>query len=222
MWIAHYASGLVAKPFAPRVPLSLLTLAGALPDVIFFLLQFFGIETFNLDASLIPRGCFPYSNDYPYSHSLLGMALAGVALAALYKSTTTRLVTGKDLAAIVAASASHFLLEWPSHRTDIKITPHDSYALGAGMFDHTVVTFFVECAIFLAGLWAYTSFSPMATKAGYKTHRNRLPGIVLFLIGAQAHFSFGSAPTSETRWVHAPLFLGQVLASCWLLGKLES
>ncbi len=60
------------------------------------------------------------------------------------------------------------------------------------MFDHAVVTFFVECAIFLAGLWVYTAFSPMTTKAGYKTHRNRLPGIVLFLIGAQAHFSFGS------------------------------
>ncbi|RDX51926.1 hypothetical protein OH76DRAFT_229787 [Lentinus brumalis] len=222
MWIAHYASGLVAKPFVPRVPLSLLTLAGALPDVIFFLLQFFGIETFNLDASLLRRGCFPYSNDYPYSHSLLGMTVAGVALAALYRSTTNRLVAWKDLAAIVAASASHFLLEWPSHRADIKITPHDSNALGAGMFDHTVVTFFAECAIFLAGLWVYTAFAPMTTKAGYKTHRNRLPGIVLFLIGAQAHFSFGSAPTNETRWVHAPLFLGQVLASCWLLGKLES
>ncbi|RPD82159.1 hypothetical protein L226DRAFT_564765 [Lentinus tigrinus ALCF2SS1-7] len=222
MWVAHYAPGLVAKPFAPRVPLSLLTLAGALPDVTFFLLQFFGIETFNLNGSLIPRGCFPYSNNYPYSHSLLGMVLAGVTLAAFYRSTHSGLVTWKDLATIVAASASHFLLEWPSHRTDIKITPHDSNALGAGMFDHPIVTFFVECAIFLAGLLVYTSFSPMSSKAGYKTHKNRLPAIVLFLIGAQAHFSFGSAPTTETRWVHAPLFLGQVLASCWLLGKLES
>ena len=71
-------SGLVAKPFAPIVPLSVLALAGALPDVVFFLLQFFGIETFSLDGSLISRGCFPYSNDYPYSHSLLGMVISGV------------------------------------------------------------------------------------------------------------------------------------------------
>ncbi|KAI0756488.1 hypothetical protein C8Q80DRAFT_1128897 [Daedaleopsis nitida] len=222
MWIAHYASGLIAKPFVPGVPLSLLTLAGALPDVSFLTLQFFGIETFNLDQSLVPRGCFPYSNDYPYSHSLLGMTLAGVLLSVIYRQSTSAPVTLKDQVAIVAASMSHFLLEWPSHREDIKITPHDSYQLGAGMFDHTAVTFFVECAIFLAGLWIYTSLAPMSTKTGYKTHKNRLLGIALFMVGAQAHFSFGSAPTTNTRWVHAPLFLGQVLASCWLLGKLES
>ncbi|KAI0778695.1 hypothetical protein BD413DRAFT_511035 [Trametes elegans] len=222
MWIAHYASGLIVKPFAPIVPLSVLTLAGALPDVVFFLLQFFGIETFNLDKSLIPRGCFPYSNDYPYSHSLLGMTLAGVALAVLYKANTAAPVTLKDQIAIVAAAASHFLLEWPSHRADVKITPRDSNQLGAGMFDYPAVTFLVKCVIYLAGLWVYATFAPMATKTGYKTHKKRLWGITLFLIGAQAHFSFGSAPTTNTRWVHAPLFLGQVLASCWLIGKLES
>ncbi|KAH9858314.1 hypothetical protein C2E23DRAFT_865209 [Lenzites betulinus] len=221
MWIAHYASGLIAKPFAPTVPLSILALAGALPDVVFFILQFFGLETFNLDES-ITRGCFPYSNDYPYSHSLLGMAISGVALAALYKMNTAARVTFKDQAIITTASASHFLLEWPSHREDIKITPHDSKQLGASMFDHSIVTFLVECAIYLAGLWVYTTFAPMANKTGYKTHKNRLWGITLFLIGAQAHFAFGSVPTTETRWVHAPIFLGQVLASCWLIGKLES
>ena len=70
--------GLAAKPFAPVVPLSVLTLAGALPDVVFFILQFFGVETFNFDPTLQRRGCFPYSNEYPYSHSLLGMVVAGM------------------------------------------------------------------------------------------------------------------------------------------------
>lgn len=138
----------------------------------------------------------------------------GIILAVLYKLNTRAPVTLKDQAAIIAASMSHFILEWPSHRegmllafvfvghdsdkaflpcrTDIKITPHDDQHIGAGMFDHTVITFVVECAIFLAGLWVYATFAPMATKTGYKTHRNRLMGIVLFLIGAQAHFSFGS------------------------------
>ncbi|KAI0652372.1 hypothetical protein C8Q79DRAFT_937273 [Trametes meyenii] len=222
MWIAHYAPGLIAKPLAPVVPLSLLTLAGALPDVAFFLLQFFGIETFSLDATLIPRGCFPYTNEYPYSHSLGGMITVGVLSAALYRANTRAPTTFKDQVVIVTVAASHFLLEWPSHRADIKITPHDFNQLGAGMFDYPVVTFFVECGIYLAGLWIYTTFAPTATRAGYLAHRNRLWAITLFLISAQAHFSFGSAPTTETRWVHAPLFLGQIFASCWLIGKLES
>ena len=78
-WI-NSSIGLVAKPFAPRVPLFVLTLAGALPDAAFFVLQFLGIETFNFDASIAKHGCFPYTNDYPYTHSLAGMVACGVFL----------------------------------------------------------------------------------------------------------------------------------------------
>lgn len=77
MWIAHYASGLVAKPFAPGVPLSLLCLAGALPDALFFTLNILGIESFSVDDTLAKRGCFPYATDYKYSHSLVGMGAIG-------------------------------------------------------------------------------------------------------------------------------------------------
>ena len=99
MWIAHFASGeqgrlnthfisltdvwvgLIAKPFAPRVPLLVLTLAGAFPDALFFVLQMLGIESFNLDAKITQSGgCFPYTNDYPFSHSLAGMVASGGSL----------------------------------------------------------------------------------------------------------------------------------------------
>lgn len=78
MWIAHYASGLIAKPFAPDVPLSLLALAGALPDAFFFVLSLLGFESFSISSKVIRKGgCFPYSADYPFSHSLLGMGVVG-------------------------------------------------------------------------------------------------------------------------------------------------
>lgn len=77
MWVAHYAAPLAIKPFAPEVPLSLLCLAGALPDALFFILNFLGIESFSVDQTLAKRGCFPYATDYPYSHSLAGMGVVG-------------------------------------------------------------------------------------------------------------------------------------------------
>ena len=57
MWIAHLLcsntderyAGFTAKPFVPRVPLVVTMLAGALPDVVFVVLQFLGIESFKLD-----------------------------------------------------------------------------------------------------------------------------------------------------------------------------
>ncbi|KAI0690757.1 hypothetical protein BC835DRAFT_1363182 [Cytidiella melzeri] len=222
MWIAHFAQGLVAKPFVPRVPLALLTFAGALPDAVFFLLQFLGIETFNFDQSIAGHaGCFPYTNDYPFSHSLAGMVVSGVILAVLYKTFASVPASPKDMAVIVAVSASHFLLEWPSHRQDIKITPHDSTALGASLFDHPMTTFLVENAIFFAGLWVYTSFTPASSKAGTNANPNLLKMLSAFMVLQQAHFCFGAAPTSETRWVHAPLFLFEILASCWMLGWMD-
>jgi hypothetical protein len=71
-------AGLVAKPFAPNVPLSVLALAGASPDALFFVLNLLGVESFEVKSKFIRKGgCFPYEADYPWSHSLDGMAVVG-------------------------------------------------------------------------------------------------------------------------------------------------
>ncbi|KAI0081185.1 ICL-domain-containing protein [Panus rudis PR-1116 ss-1] len=213
MWIAHYAPGLIAKPFAPRVPLLVLTPAGALPDALFFVLNFLGIEKFNFDSKLAKRGCFPYSNEYPYSHSLAGMAAAGLAYAFAYKAIARVPTTPKYMAAIVAAVASHFLLEWPSHREDIKVTPHDSNQLGAGLFDSPALTFIAEVIIFFVGIGVYIAFSPVASKAGYQQNPNLMKIISAAMITQQAHFCFGSAPTYEARTVRLSIRLPTTFAA---------
>ncbi|CAG7854589.1 SubName: Full=Uncharacterized protein {ECO:0000313/EMBL:CCA76130.1} [Serendipita indica DSM 11827] len=217
MWIAHYASGLIAKPFAPDVPLSLLALAGALPDAFFFVLNLGGLESFSISSKVLRKGgCFPYNADYPFSHSLLGMGydfvtsrniITGSILAFGY-SATKKKASVQDMLAIVMCSLSHFLLEVPTHRHDTKITPTDNIELGAGLFDYPSATLAVELAIFFGGLW--------------EGQRWRLYALSIFMIAQQIHFCYGSAPTSETRFVHAPMFLFNILLSCWALGKLES
>ena len=75
---ANSANKSLAKPIAPRVPLLVLSLAGVLGDVIFFILQFLGIECFNPDQFIAQRGrCSPYTNDYTVSHSLVGTIVSG-------------------------------------------------------------------------------------------------------------------------------------------------
>ncbi|KIP11743.1 hypothetical protein PHLGIDRAFT_63177, partial [Phlebiopsis gigantea 11061_1 CR5-6] len=228
-WIAHFASGLVAKPFAPRVSLAVLAFAGPMPDALFFVLQFFGIESFNLAESIARQGgCFPYTNDYPLSHSLAGMLicdLIGVILAVLYKSFARVPASLTDMLAITATSTSHFLLEWPSHRHGkghhTKITPGDNAAYGAGLFDYPLATFATENVIFFAGLWVYMTFAPAACKAGMQQHPSLLKIVSAVMVAQQAQFCVPSAPTRESRWVHAPLFLSLILGSCCLLGMLD-
>ncbi|KAJ3526673.1 hypothetical protein NM688_g8232 [Phlebia brevispora] len=222
MWVAHYASGLTAKPFAPRVPLVVLCLAGALSDALFFVLQLFGIEKFNFDSAIAERrGCFPYTNYYPYSHSLAGMIIAGAILALVYRTYVRVPATLQDMAVITAASASHFLFEWPTHRADTKITPTSSTNYGAGLFDYAAVDFVVETTIFFLGLWVYLTFTRPQSQAGHRANPNLLKIVAAVMVVQQAHFCFGAAPTSQTRWVHGPLFLFEILASSWLIGLLD-
>ncbi|EIN14427.1 hypothetical protein PUNSTDRAFT_96283 [Punctularia strigosozonata HHB-11173 SS5] len=222
MWIAHYSAGLVAKVFAPGVPLWLLTLASEITDAQFFVFNLLGLESWSVDPALAKKGCFPYATNYPWSHSLAGMAITGVVLAGLYKAYSSRRVTVKDLLAIVLTTVSHFLYEWPAHRQDVKIAPHDKTSFGAGLFDYPATLFVLETAIFFAGLKAYTSYAPLSTRAGYKHNSNRMKAVVAVFLFQQAQFCFGFAPTENARWVHAPLFLSMILGSSWLLGKLEA
>lgn len=222
MWIGHYTSGLIAKPFAPRIPLLVLAFAGIAPDALFFVLQMLGIESFNLDTKIAKSGgCFPYTNDYPLSHSLVGMAASGVLVAIAYKVIARVPAPPRDLAVIVATAASHFLLEWPSHRQDTKITPGGDAEYGAGLFDYPIAVFIAENAIFFLGLWVYRTFAPPASKVGLQQNPNLLTIVSLVMLAQQAQFCFMSAPTTETRWVHGPLFLFMILSSCHLLGMLD-
>jgi membrane-bound metal-dependent hydrolase YbcI (DUF457 family) len=76
-----------------------------------------GYEAFWIANKVVKSGgCFPYNADYPFSHSLLGMGILGAGLAGAWAMTTNRKATPQDLAAIVLASLSHFLLEVPTHR----------------------------------------------------------------------------------------------------------
>ena len=135
-------------------------------------------------------------------------------------------------------SASHFFLELPGHRhgqllrptshaaashsllptLDVKVTPSTprSQELGAGQFDSPASTFALEVAVFLSSLAFYAWRVPSV-----RQDTQKLLGVGAVLVAEQAMFSFGSAPTSEARFVHAPIFLAQILGSCWLLGKLD-
>lgn len=109
-----------------------------------------------------------------------------------------------------------------------------------GLFDSPLATFVLDNVVFFAGLWVYRTFAPLASQIGIQNNP-RLPTIVaVVMILQQAHFCFGacvalmlsfvfvfaqawidSAPTYETRWVHAPAFLLEILGSCYLLGMLD-
>ncbi|KAF9245743.1 hypothetical protein BU15DRAFT_40581 [Melanogaster broomeanus] len=229
MWIGHAVSALTAKPFAPSVPLSVLALAAALPDALSFVFSLLGFESFDIDEDLVKRGCYPYVADYPYSHSLVGMAASGVALAVGYLFLSGRKVTLKDEAVLLAVTLGHFFIQPPSHRPNVDLSPALGNTItpgnmGASLYDHPLALFITECLLLLGAIGVYTTFSPLATRVGYKRegYMARLWAVVAYFAAQEAHFMFSPALPPETRWIHAPLFLFKVAVNSWLLGKLET
>lgn len=140
MWIAHFAPALALKPFFPNLPMWALAMAGSLPDAIFFVNAMLGIEEFRYSPTLNLRGCFPYANDYPYSHSLVGEVIMGLLLsgsqfftahgtnnvaagfAALYTAFFTKTwstVPMTDFLALFFVTSTHYILDATTHRPGI-------------------------------------------------------------------------------------------------------
>jgi len=249
MWIAHHAPGLLAHLLTPHIPLSFLALSGCLPDLLHLFINLLpsplSIESFNFDEKIAGGrkgggGCFPYSNDYRWTHSLAGMGVIGLATALLYpllaRSTNLRTPTLKDQFIIFLTVLTHFPLELPVHRADVKITPNSSHSLGSGLFASPTLTLLIELSIFFSSLFIWYHNAPRTSQRGARSTgagpgagagggrgkaSNLLWGVSAFFAVQQIHFCYGSAPTSNSRYIHAPIFIFEILLSSYLLGLLE-
>lgn len=152
MFIGHFAVGLAAKRVAPRASLGPLMAAPLLLDLLFpaFLLLGWerariqpGITRFNdLDLQYIP-----------WSHSLV-MTLGWAALFAALYWRRSRYRAG--VIAVAAGVASHWVLDWVTHRPDMPLAPGDSPLLGLGLWNYPLATVVIESVLFGAALWLYT------------------------------------------------------------------
>jgi hypothetical protein len=150
MFIGHVAAGLVGARQA-RMPLGTAILAAQLPDVIWPALLLAGVERAAIapgDTAVTPLR-FEY---YPWSHSLLMVAITGAALGALYGWRRGSRRAGVTFALL---ALSHWILDVVSHRPDMPIFPFGGPKLGLGLWNSVAATVVVEGALFAAAVWFY-------------------------------------------------------------------
>jgi hypothetical protein len=128
MFIGHFAVGLAATSIAPEVSLGTLFLAAQLADLVWPTLVLAGIESFSIRPGITAVTPLDFIR-YPYSHSLVGMALWGMGLSLLYFVARRR---GVDAAILFAVVLSHWLLDFVSHRPDLPLTLTGAEASGSG------------------------------------------------------------------------------------------
>eukprot|EP00743_Colponemidia_sp_Colp-15_P009959 GILK01010925.1.p1 GENE.GILK01010925.1~~GILK01010925.1.p1 ORF type:complete len:260 (-),score=25.42 GILK01010925.1:160-939(-) len=163
MFIGHFGPAFLAKALLPDLPLGWSMLAGSLNDFIFCVFVLLGIENLK-PASQLP-GVYQISCTYPYTHSIPGFFAVSLLWTALstIRGFRTPIIMAQSLIVL-----SHFFLEIPVHRADIGLTQQGPF-IGWGWFDSAAVTFLLDNACLLFGLYLYaqkTSAFPSASPSG--------------------------------------------------------
>lgn len=208
MFIGHFAVGFAAKRAIPRASLAALFAAVQLADMLWPVFVAVGLEHVRIAPGDTPFTPLEFVS-YPYSHSLLALAMWGVLFGVLYGF---RVRGGGRVALLMAALVlSHWLLDFASHRPDMPIVPGGE-KYGLGLWYSVPATILVESAMLIASLWVYTR----ATRPRDNVGRWGLVALVSLLLVAYFGNVVGGAPPSvEAIWIASFAGIAIILALGW-------
>jgi hypothetical protein len=191
MFIGHYALAFGAKKVAPTVSLGTTFLACQLADLMWPTLLMLGVETVAIDPgnTLVTPLNFI---SYPYSHSLVMLAVWSALFALAYRA-----MRGWHRTAIITVAAlvfSHFVLDLVTHRPDLPITLTGSRRIGLGLWNYPGTALALETTLFLIGTTLYMS----ATRARDAIGRLGFWGLIVVLVAVYFAALYGPPPPNAS------------------------
>jgi membrane-bound metal-dependent hydrolase YbcI (DUF457 family) len=189
VFIGHFAVAFAAKKAAPRVSLGSLVIAAAFLDVVWPVLVLLGVERFRIVPGFTAINPFDFVH-YPWSHSLLMTVVWALAFAFLYFWAR-----GDRVGAVWVgiAVASHWVLDFVSHRPDMPLYPGGGERLGLGLWQSIPATFAVEGLMFAAGIALYMQ----STKARDRTGTLAWWAFIALLVALYIPGPWSPPPPSE-------------------------
>jgi len=151
VFLGHIAVGFASKRVAPKASLGVLMAAAMFVDLLWPLFLVLGIEQVRIAPGTTAFSPFDFMH-YPWTHSLI-MALAWASLFMLVYLARTGYATGAFWVGM--GVASHWVLDWISHRPDLQIVPWSPARVGLGLWNSVPATLAVESTMFVAGLGLY-------------------------------------------------------------------
>ena len=188
MFIGHFAVALAAKRAAPEVSLGTLFLAAQLADLVWPTLVLLGVEAFTVRPGITAVTPLEFTR-YPYSHSLMGMAVWGAGLGLTYHAFRRRVPAAFLLFGVVL---SHWVLDFVTHRPDLPLTLTGAQRYGLGLWHSRVATLAVEGLLFAACVWLYARSTRPLDRVG----RWAFIGLIAFLVLVYVANIFGPPPPS--------------------------
>src|SRR5688572_3857167 len=204
MFIGHFAVGYAAKRWAPNLSLAVLFASAIFADLLWPVLVALGLEHVRIAPGITASTPLEFIS-YPYSHSLLTLALFGALLGWIVSALARRPLVAIVLALVV----SHWVLDVITHIPDMPLYPGGP-KFGLGLWNSVPVTLVVETVMFGVGVWIYAA----ATNARDAIGKWAFAGLTAFLFIGFIVNANGTPPPSVTAlWIMA-LALGAL--TIWL------
>ena len=147
--------------------LGVLFVATQLVDIIWGPLLLIGVERVVIAPGITQATPLDFVH-YPYTHSLaafVGWSLI-TYLAARFIPFRSSLDKNRAALLLCFAVFSHFLLDWITHRPDIPLFGDDSFKLGLGLWNHVWLSFALEVAMLVGGVWLYMRSTQAVDRIG--------------------------------------------------------
>jgi membrane-bound metal-dependent hydrolase YbcI (DUF457 family) len=186
MFIGHFAVGLAAKSVKPSISLGTYFLAVQFVDLLWPTLLLLGIEQVAIEPGITEMTPLNFLH-YPVTHSLLMAFIWSICGFVLYYLIKKDVKGGLLIAACVA---SHWVLDFVTHRPDLPLTFSETTKVGLGLWNYKMLTVVVESLLFIGGVVLYLKSTIAADKIG----RNAFWSLIIFLVIIHATNIFGPSP----------------------------
>jgi hypothetical protein len=150
MLVGHFAVGFAGRRMEPSLSLGTLVFAAMLADVVAFTLVAAGVEHFRIATDVARNRLI--GDNIVYSHSLLMDILWGALLAGAYFLWRRHARGAWILFAVVV---SHWVLDFISHRPDMRLGPGIPGTFGLGLWNSIPATLLVEGGMWLIAIILY-------------------------------------------------------------------
>ena len=182
MFLGHIAVGFASKRAAPKASLGVLMTAPLLLDLLWPLFLALGVEQVRIAPGTTAFSPLDFVN-YPWTHSLF-MALAWASLFMLVVLARTGYASGAFWVGM--GVASHWVLDWVSHRPDMPLVPWSPVKVGLGLWNSVPATLVVESTMFVAGLALYLATTRAKRWTGHLALWSFVGLLVLAYVGSVA------------------------------------
>src|SRR5512143_1536590 len=162
MFVGHFGLALAAKRLSPRTGLGTLGAASQWVDLVWPVLLLLGVEQVRIAPGITAWTPLDFVH-YPWTHSLLLSVAWGGLLGGAWGLASRDRRAGLVVGLLVA---SHWILDFLTHRPDLPLTPWGGPKVGLGLWNHPAATVLVEGAIFAGGVWLYATGTRPLRRSG--------------------------------------------------------